>query len=556
MTSSGSTTQDWRTIAITHRANLDAQIPTEWRLTADFRASLPADGRLLQADPIRKSGILTEAELDVTENYSAAQLLQRLKWGDVSSVDVTRAFCKRAAVAGQLTNCLTEHFFPRALERAQYLDEYLKREGKVIGPLHGLPISLKDSFCLEGIPTTVGYVSFLKYGPAKENSALVNLLLDLGAVLYVKTNIPQTMMTADSENNIYGRTVNPHNTSLTAGGSTGGEGALQALRGSLLGVGTDIAGSVRIPALCCGVYGFKPTSNRVPFGGQISGYMAGIPGIEPSAGPLGQSIDDIELFMATVLSGETWRYDSSSASAPWGSSIPAEKSVEGRLLTIGILPEDPQYPLHPPVHRALTSAIDALRRKGHRLIQLPDPKTDNDTSTAYASRLAWQYFTYSPFINHMAPSGEPPITSVAKVASPLFTGELPISEEDIFKKLSALHLAKKDYSDFWRKTWAEYSLDVVLAPGAQNTAVPHDTYAWPPYTVMWNLVDYPAIIIPYGKASAKLDPETLILEDGVQPSYNPEVVNGAPCALQIVAPRFQDERCLSAARIIDRDIRL
>jgi amidase len=217
--------------------------------------------------------------------------------------------------------------------------------------------------------------------------------------------------------------------------------------------------------------------------------MAGIPGIEPSAGPLGQSIDDIELFMATVLSGETWRYDSSSASAPWGSSIPAEKSVEGRLLTIGILPEDPQYPLHPPVHRALTSAIDALRRKGHRLIQLPDPKTDNDTSTAYASRLAWQYFTYSPFINHMAPSGEPPITSVAKVASPLFTGELPISEEDIFKKISALHLAKKDYSDFWRKTWAEYSLDVVLAPGAQNTAVPHDTYAWPPYTVMWNLVD-------------------------------------------------------------------
>jgi amidase len=221
MTSSGSTTQDWRTIAITHRANLDAQIPTEWRLTADFRASLPADGRLLQADPIRKSGILTEAELDITENYSAAQLLQRLKWGDVSSVDVTRAFCKRAAVAGQLvciyphimlsgqsseyqfadedtcmeqTNCLTEHFFPRALERAQYLDEYLKREGKVIGPLHGLPISLKDSFCLEGIPTTVGYVSFLKNGPAKENSALVNLLLDLGAVLYVKTNIPQTMM--------------------------------------------------------------------------------------------------------------------------------------------------------------------------------------------------------------------------------------------------------------------------------------------------------------------------------------------------------------------------
>ncbi|KAL2813175.1 fatty-acid amide hydrolase [Aspergillus granulosus] len=481
-----SSTQDWKALATAHRASLDAQIPEEWRLTAEFKASLPSDGRLLQADPIRKSGILSEVELDITENYSAAQLLQRLKWGDVSSVDVTRAFCKRAAVAGQLTNCLTEHFFTRALERAQYLDEYLKREGKVIGPLHGLPISLKDSFCLEGVPTTVGYVSFLKNGPAKENSALVNLLLDLGAVLYTKTNIPQTMMTADSENNIYGRTLNPHNTALTAGGSTGGEGALQALRGSILGVGTDIAGSIRIPALCCGVYGFKPTANRVPYGGQISGYMAGIPGIEPSAGPLGQSIDDIEVFMATVLGEETWRYDSSSLSAPWGSNPLADKN---RLLTIGILPEDPQYPLHPPVRRALTSAIDSLKQKGHRLIQLPLPPADSNTSIAYASRLAWQCFTYSPFIDHMAPSGEPPVTSVAKGASPLFTGALPISEEDIFKKISALHLAKKGYSDFWRKTWTEYGLDVVLAPGAQNTAVPHDTYAWPPYTLIWNLVD-------------------------------------------------------------------
>lgn len=92
------------------------------------------------------------------------------------------------------TSCLTEHFFDRALERAQYLDDYLKREKRVIGPLHGLPISLKDSFCIKGIQSTVGYVAFLENPPAETNSALVDLLLDLGAVLYVKTNIPQTMM--------------------------------------------------------------------------------------------------------------------------------------------------------------------------------------------------------------------------------------------------------------------------------------------------------------------------------------------------------------------------
>jgi amidase len=92
------------------------------------------------------------------------------------------------------TSCLTETFFPQALERAQYLDDYLKREGNPLGPLHGLPISIKDSFCVEGIQSTVGFVALLEDEPAKHNSALLQMLLHLGAVLYVKTNIPQTMM--------------------------------------------------------------------------------------------------------------------------------------------------------------------------------------------------------------------------------------------------------------------------------------------------------------------------------------------------------------------------
>lgn len=89
---------------------------------------------------------------------------------------------------------MTEHFFQRAIDRAHFLDEYLHREKKPLGPLHGLPISIKDSFCVEGIQSTVGYVAFLEKEPASQNSAIVDMLLNLGAVLYVKTNIPQTMM--------------------------------------------------------------------------------------------------------------------------------------------------------------------------------------------------------------------------------------------------------------------------------------------------------------------------------------------------------------------------
>src|ERR1700753_3139631 len=145
----------------------------------------------------------------------------------------------KCTVHGSLTllevNCLTEIFFDQALSRAMALDKYYEENKRTVGPLHGLPISLKDSFNIKGVTTTVGYVSFASHPPAEFNSNLVDLLFSQGAVFYVKTNIPQTMMTVDCENPLFGRTLNPRNLSLTAGGSTGGEEALIALRGSLMG---------------------------------------------------------------------------------------------------------------------------------------------------------------------------------------------------------------------------------------------------------------------------------------------------------------------------------
>jgi len=114
------------------------------------------------------------------------------------------------------------------------------------------------------------------------------------------------MMTADSHNNIFGRTLNPARLSLSAGGSSGGEGALSALCGSVLGIGTDIAGSIRIPAFCNGVIGFKPSTHRVPFGGQTSPARAGGVGIAPCAGPICRNVDDAEYFMRHILDYDCW----------------------------------------------------------------------------------------------------------------------------------------------------------------------------------------------------------------------------------------------------------
>lgn len=137
------------------------------------------------------------------------------------------------------TNCLSETLFPEALEAAKALDEHLAKTGKPIGPLHGLPISLKDNFNIIGKDSTVGFVSWVNQ-PATYNTVLVDILKSAGAVLYVKTNVPTAMMIAESVNNTFGRTVNPLNRKLTSGGSSGGESALIAFGGSLLGVGTDI----------------------------------------------------------------------------------------------------------------------------------------------------------------------------------------------------------------------------------------------------------------------------------------------------------------------------
>lgn len=137
------------------------------------------------------------------------------------------------------TNCLSEIFFDRAIAQAQELDLYLKETGKTKGPLHGLPISIKDNFNLVGYDSTVGFTSLVN-DPATYNSTLVDLLLGAGAVLYCKTNVPTAMMIAESVNNVFGRTVNPRNRKLTSGGSSGGESALIAFGGSRIGVGTDI----------------------------------------------------------------------------------------------------------------------------------------------------------------------------------------------------------------------------------------------------------------------------------------------------------------------------
>ncbi|KAH9823599.1 amidase, partial [Teratosphaeria destructans] len=164
--SSTPTTPTWQTTAQQHRAAAAAKIPPEWLLDPQWTTNLTETSAENVLSIPKECGILTARELDLTSAHDAVALLALLSSGQITSHDLTTAFCKRAAIAHQLTTCLTETLFPAALARARALDDHYATHGTPIGPLHGLPISLKDSFNIAGVHTTLGYVSFIAHGPA------------------------------------------------------------------------------------------------------------------------------------------------------------------------------------------------------------------------------------------------------------------------------------------------------------------------------------------------------------------------------------------------------
>ena len=162
----------------------------------------------------------------------------------------------KTSLTGIKLNCLHEIFFDAALADAAALDKFLAENKRPVGPLHGVPISLKDQFHVKDVETSMGYVGWIGTFEGKKNhknykvheSEMVRELRQLGAVLYVKTSVPHTLMSGETVNNIIDYTWNPKNRNLCSGGSSGGEGALIGIKGSPAGFGTDIGGSIRIPA--------------------------------------------------------------------------------------------------------------------------------------------------------------------------------------------------------------------------------------------------------------------------------------------------------------------
>lgn len=270
-------------------------------------------------------------------------------------------------------------FFDAALEDAKKLDAYYAEHKGPIGPLHGLPVSLKDQFHVKGVETTMGYVGWIgtfegQKGTGREKnfeSEMVRELRTLGAILYCKTSVPHTLMSGETVNNIIGYTWNPKNRNLTCGGSSGGEGALIGIKGSPVGFGTDIGGSIRIPAGFNGLYGIRPSGGRLPYEGMANS-MDGQNSILSVVGPIAHTAGSLRLVIKALLSQQPWLHDPLVHEIPWRDEQEQQvldliRSSGNGQLAFGVLKHDGVVTPYPPVQRAVDIVVKTIEKLGHKV---------------------------------------------------------------------------------------------------------------------------------------------------------------------------------------------
>jgi amidase len=524
-----------------------SRVPKEYLLPQSIISHPPTDVSKIPSE----CGLLTAEELDITENYDATGLAEAIAAKKYTSVAVATAFAKRAIIAHQLTCCLTQWFMGEAIEQAKKLDEYLEENGKTIGPLHGVPISIKDHMPIAGTSSSQGcFGSIVK---DEKDSHMISILRSLGAVFYCKTNQPQALMHLESTSH-WGRVLNPHNIRLSAGGSTGGEAALVAMRGSVLGVGTDIGGSVRGPSAFCGIYGFKPTSYTMPMKGFLASSFPAELNVLCSTGPMCGSLRDMDLFMKSVLSANPYLLDPRLVPIPWtGLSTPAPKRLK-----VGIIFNDGFVEPQPPVKRALAWAKQQLSDpKYAEIVEVKDFKP-YDAAGAWSKirRMYW-------------PDGgkalEEAITSTGEPVHSLT--EWICKDAKPYGDLSAVAISsqRQERDEFrcaFAESWQEQDVDIVIGPAFVGPACAHDTAFYWTYTSLYNFVDYPGAVVP---TPIKAEAEESYAEDytplsdacaHVKKLWEAENFEGAPVDLQINARKYHDNQLFGAMSILKEALKL
>jgi amidase len=394
---------------------------------------------------------------------SATQLAAAIRAKEIGSRELLDHYIRRIERFNPTINAVVTFDLERARQRADAADAALAR-GDTWGPLHGVPMTIKDCIETAGIRTTAGAEMLAQHVPSADAPA-VGRLLAAGAVVFGKTNLPTFAMDVQSYNPIFGTTNNPWDTTRAPGGSSGGAAAALATGMTGLELGSDIGGSIRNPAHYCGVYGHKPTHGVVP----LRGHIPGPPGTLSEAdigviGPLARSADDLALALDIVAGPDADR------AVAWRLELPPPRRAALRDYKVAAWLDDPGCPIDRAVMQRYQATVDALRKAGATVNERARPGFDfadahrTYLSLLYAATSAGvppdQFQQFAETANQLAPGDESPLARYARGTTQRHRDWLVVNEMRQRLRLR------------WAELFQEY--DVLLCPITPTAAIPHD----------------------------------------------------------------------------------
>jgi fatty acid amide hydrolase len=497
----------------------------------------------------------------------ATALAALLARGEVSSREVVAAHLDRIAALDGRVRAFARVDAPRALAAADEADAE-RRAGRVRGPLHGLPVSVKECFDVAGEPTTLGLPGRAAHRAAGD-AALVSLLREAGAVVLGRTNLSQTMLFFESRNPLFGETRNPFALDRSPGGSSGGEAAALAAGLSPLGIGTDIGGSIRIPAHCCGVTGLKPTLDRLPMAG-VGTAMPGQEVVRAQAGPLARTVADLDLLLRALDMRRASALDGRTPPLGWEPAPP----VAG--LRVGWYAHDGLVRPSPAVGRAVERAGGALRAAGADVVPFTPPAIPGAVFLQLEALSADAGSTL-----RAALAGGPvdpvlrPLLALGRLPAPVrrLLGTLAAARGDELTARTLRGLGRKPVDALWALTarvrayrgellaaMTAARLDLLLCPPFATPAFPHlgarhFTLA-ASYTMLFNLTQLPAGVVPVTRVRAGETTRTPApgMAERLAARVDADSA-GLPVGVQVVGRPWAEATVLAAMAAIERDVR-
>jgi amidase len=448
---------------------------------------------------------------------SALELAAMIRRREVTSREVVQAHLDRVGAVNPRINAIVRLLPEQALAAADEADR-LAADGTWLGPLHGVPFTVKENIDLAGTPTTQG-VPALAEAIAPVDAPSVERLRAAGAIALGRTNLPDFALRVHTDSALHGLTRNPWNPQRTSGGSSGGEAAALATGMSPLGLGTDLGGSLRNPAHCCGVVSIKPSTGAVPAATvippqdkTISYQLMSVEGV------LARRIADLRAGF-TAIAGQHPR-DPLSVPAVFTDLAPGERPQ------IAALPEPPGGSTHPDVAAAVRRAADALADDGFKVTEAEPPDYEQ-AAELWAAILAADLRVMKPVLDQLMGAG-------GRQLIDHLSGYLPASD---LASLAMAHTARNGLARRWGVWYQEYP--VLLSPVWSQPAFPLDfdiasldgaiaTLELIRPVLSANLLGTPAVVVPAGLA------------------------DGLPVGVQIMGGKYTDLRCLAVAQAIEQ----